>query len=477
MIIEKISIKDGLLSRNIEFCDIANTIHSIENSVGKTSFVRCILYALGYPVPSTRGLNFAEFEFEMIVSNSGKKYKIYRHNAYMTVDDDDGQCIYSVPTDVNEVMSKLTGIDNKEVLDNLLGAFYMDQEKGWTLLNRGKVIGNIAFNIESLVRGLAGVDCNDLIDALDAVNRQIKKYEYMYSVSEYQDELALAEKTMVYDSSDEILDREIELLYSERLPLDDELKQIRSILKNNKMLAAYIAQMKLIVKGTNGERIPVNKDTLIDFNDNSEILTARIGMLSSKIDDINKRIKTLSEQKKKSEGLFKVKTIIDSFDSDISKIHVNQIATKNVLSKLKNERKHLQQNIRKTTKSGNTIVDELHKSISSYAKELGVDEKYVSAKKDYIFTNDLQSLTGTVLHKIVFSFKLSYIKMIREKTGAILPIIMDSPSGREVIYKTVEEMLKIVQRDFSDHQLIVISIHDFNLMNKKSIEFKGRLFE
>ena len=31
----------------------------------------------------------------------------------------------------------------------------MDQDKGWTLLNRGKVIGNISFNVRDLLIGLS----------------------------------------------------------------------------------------------------------------------------------------------------------------------------------------------------------------------------------------------------------------------------------------------------------------------------------
>ena len=54
--------------------------------------------------------------------------------------------------------------------------------------------------------------------------------------------------------------------------------------------------------------------------------------------------------------------------------------------------------------------------------------------------------------------------------------MLDSPSGREVEHSTVESMLKIIQRDFPEHQLIVASIHDYDLKDKKIIEFKDRLF-
>ena len=105
--------------------------------------------------------------------------------------------------------------------------------------------------------------------------------------------------------------------------------------------------------------------------------------------------------------------------------------------------------------------------------EFGLDEKYY---RD-IFTKDLKSLSGAIFHKLVFAFKLSYIKVITEKIGVALPIILDSPSGREVETVTVQMMLDVLQRDFSNHQIIIASIVNYNLKNKNIIEFKQRLFE
>lgn len=472
-----ITLKQGFQEKNVVFSDKANMIYSKKNTVGKTTFLRAILYALGYPIPSTKGIKFEDIEFNLTVENDGKKYKLYRHNSYLSIDDGQEQKGYSLPTDFYEVMKICTKIDNIDVLDNLLGAFYMDQEKGWTLLNRGKVIGNIAFNIESLVRGLGGKDCDEQIKELEAVKRQIKKYDYMNSVAAYQEEISEAGENLVFDSADEIVDRRIEILQAERAPVVEELRQIQDILRKNKLLAEYISEMKLIVKSSTGEEILVTSDTLIDFVDNNNFLVARREMLASELEQINKKIKSLETQKKKDERIFKVQTIIEEFDADISKIHVDSIAIQNVINRLKKQKKNLQDQIRTLTKSDNDdIVIALHDCISGYAKELGISEMYVAPNKDYIFTNDLKSLTGTILHKIVFSFKLAYLKLIKEKTGLILPIVLDSPSGREVKIETVEEMLKIIQRDFSEHQLIVASIYDFDLDNKKVIEFKDRLF-
>ena len=470
------TLKEGFFQKTVKFSEIANIIYSQKNTAGKTTFLRTIFYAFGYPIPSTKGIKFDDMEFWLTIESNGKQYMLYRYNTYLSLDDGQEQLDYSLPTDFYEIHAKLTGCNNKDILDNLIGASYMDQEKGWTLLNRGKVIGNISFNIESLVRGLGGKECDDELRQLEAVKRQLKKYEYMHSVAEYQKAIHEEGEDIEYDDPDEVINRRLEVLRAEREPVLDELKQIKSILRKNKVLAEYIADMKLTVQSSSGEEIPVTRDTLVGFTDNNELLTARREMLTSELDDIDRKITALEKQKGKEEQLFKVQTIIEAFDSDIKKISVDAIATQRIIIQLKRERQKLQERIRSMTKQDNGVVLELHNCISTYAQELDVSETYVSPNKDYIFTNDLKSLSGTILHKIVFSFKLAYIKLIKEKTGIVLPIVLDSPSGREVEHSTVESMLKIIQRDFSEHQLIVASIHDYNLKEKKIIVFKDKLF-
>lgn len=39
------------------------------------------------------------------------------------------------------------------------------------------------------------------------------------------------------------------------------------------------------------------------------------------------------------------------------------------------------------------------------------------------------------------------------------------------------KMVKIIQRDYQEHQLIVASIYDYDLDNKNIIEFNERLFD
>ena len=126
-------------------------------------------------------------------------------------------------------------------------------------------------------------------------------------------------------------------------------------------------------------------------------------------------------------------------------------------------------------KTDTSVIDRIHTIIYGYAQELDVVD-YTSPSQDYIFTSDLKSLSGAIFHKIVFCFKLAYVRLVEEKCNCNLPIILDSPSGREVSEENVRKMMEILKRDFSNHQIIIASIHDFGYADKV-IEIKETLME
>ena len=174
--------------------------------------------------------------------------------------------------------------------------------------------------------------------------------------------------------------------------------------------------------------------------------------------------------------LFDVKSRIEQFDSEISKIDVDALATQRIIAKLEKERTALEEQVIRIVKQNNPLVPQLHGLISQYAARLGLDEKYVSARNDYIFTNDLKSLSGAIFHKIVFAFKISYVTLIRNQTGVCLPIILDSPSGREVSEENVNEMMAILAEDYAAHQIIIASIYNsYDFTGKNIIELQHRL--
>ena len=81
-----------------------------------------------------------------------------------------------MPANTEALHSKIFENENNDILENILGAMYLDQEKGWTLLNRGIVIGSIRFNLDKFIQGVSNIDCSSLYEELIYIENQIKKY-------------------------------------------------------------------------------------------------------------------------------------------------------------------------------------------------------------------------------------------------------------------------------------------------------------
>ena len=475
MIFHSLKITEGLFERHIYLSDKSNLIYSKKNSTGKTTLMRFFLYSLGYPVPSTKNIRFDKCVTEATITCAMGKVTILRNDEYLEVSLNNGSKEFFVlPTDQNVFHAKVYGVENNDLINNILGVFYVDQEKGWTLLNRGIIIGKIRFSIEQLVRGLSDRSCDNLTKELRSVVQQLSKYKQIFSVSEYQQELNEAESNIVFETKDEEEQKHLEMLNSEIYSLEAELKRVNAVIAENKSFKNFIEKMKIAVKGTDGNPIPVNRDTIIGFDFSVEFLLAKRKLISSKISSLKRKTEKYERNQVEQLQLAKTETLIESFDRNISKIEVDQMAISNVISSLKKEKNKLEKQVTVLTKSNNDVVTSVHNTVMKYAKELDF-EQYINPSSDYIFTDDLKSLSGTILHKIVFSFKLAYIIEVQKKLNTTLPIMLDSPSGREVTKENVKSMIDILNRDFSDNQIIIASIFQYNIENINVIEIENRL--
>ena len=81
-------------------------------------------------------------------------------------------------------------------------------------------------------------------------------------------------------------------------------------------------------------------------------------------------------------------------------------------------------------------------TVRKYMIELGDSDAEELVWK-YLFTSNLKILSGAVLHKTVFSFRLAYIKELEKKLGIKLPILLDSPKGKEIDDSNVQKMMSI----------------------------------
>lgn len=481
MIIKSIHIKEGIFRKYINFSDNVNLVYSEKNSKGKTTLLRFLLYSLGYNVPNTKKIKFERCEVETVIfSEAVGKIKLIRtERNNIVLDKNDKRTTYVLPEQQNEVHSIIFKTDNRNIIENLLGAFYVDQEKGWTLLNRGIVIGSIRFNIEELIRGLSGRDCIDLIQQEKKLSCELGKYKQIFSVAKYQETIEKENGSLALEHYDEKINFELEQLKIKENALNKELKRIDNTLKNNKQFSKFISEMKLLIKGENGSIIPITADNIIGFDDSFHYLITKHKITSAELAFVRKSIFTIEQQVKHNEeqlSFWKPENMLHYFDRRIASIQINALTVSHEIKRIEKELHDIRQEITDKTKNNNTIVVSLYENVSKYSTELGINNSSTMAAS-YLFTSNLKELSGAILHKTVFAFKLAYILEIERIIGIKLPIILDSPSGKEVDYENIKLMMNILKRDFSDHQIIISSIFQYDFDPLNVIEIKNRLIE
>lgn len=173
---------------------------------------------------------------------------------------------------------------------------------------------------------------------------------------------------------------------------------------------------------------------------------------------------------------YKSASQLEIFDWRIAGMPMNPVANKQEISRLEKEIKVIRADISNVTRNNNSVVAAISKNVIKYAKELGLvsEETILTA---YIFTSNLKKLSGAILHKTAFAFRLAYIMVIEENLKIKLLIILDSPSGKEVDQNNIKIMMDILKGDFADHQIVIASIFNYDFDEVKIIEIKKRLIK
>lgn len=468
---------DGIV-KSFKFNTTFNLIHSHKNSAGKSTLLRFLFYSLGYNIPGTKKIKFQNCNVKCIFENQYGRLQTNRSNNQITLSINNIEhSRYILPYEENELQSIIWGTNNEWVLKNILGSIYMDQEKGWTLLNRGTVIGSVHFNIEELVLGLSDRDVNELLAKQHAIEVELKKYRQLQNMIDYKKHLNELANNLAFPDYPSELESKIQILQFEIHDLEKTLKSLEEVKKDNSQFVDYIEKMKLMVKDNSGTNIPVTKETIVHFEDNQMYIDTKYSMTKLKLSSIKKELAKLNQQLIESQNLIGVQTEIEKFDSQIAAININPIRVEKIIAQLHSENQLIKKNIKEKITVNNKIINNLHETITKYAEKLEVLH-LIDPRNDYIFTSDLKSLSGAVLHKIVFSFKMAYILELQKVLGIRLPIVLDSPSGREMDQRNIKETMDILKRDFSENQVILASIFKYpNLEPLHIIELSNGIFE
>lgn len=224
---------------------------------------------------------------------------------------------------------------------------------------------------------------------------------------------------------------------------------------------------------------PVTSESIIGLSDTIDFLLAKRKITSSELRSVMHELANLQkEENNEAEQLafFESESMIDIFDRRIASVPIDASAVGKKIKCLEKTLKFIRNEISRKTKSNTSVIESLYTNMIKYVTELGVGDNE-SVVSSYLFTSNLKELSGAVLHKTVFAFRLAYIIEIEKYLHIKLPIILDSPSGKEVDQSNIQLMMNILKRDFADNQIIIASIFKYNFKSPNVIELCSRLIE
>ena len=292
-------VKQGFFEKTFSFSNKTNIIYSKKNGCGKTTLIRLLLYALGFNIPNTKNLKFDCLEINLILEHEvlGSIKLTRERRDQITLTKNSKITTFSLPGEDKNIHQILFNTSNTDIINNLLGTFYIDQEKGWTLLNRGTVIGSIHFNIEELIRGLGNKNNDKLLQKRDNINQEIKQYRQIIKISEYQ-------KSIQDEANDNITDFDSALLNKLEM-LKINFKEESFIRRKDKRNEFYISKIEDKIKLNKKIEIGMRLEEILDKNNKDEIkFPFKISEKSDIVEIQNGKIVTKSDRKTKLKNIF-----------------------------------------------------------------------------------------------------------------------------------------------------------------------------
>ncbi|WP_367295782.1 hypothetical protein [Levilactobacillus yonginensis] len=451
---------DYLLINDKKFqFDVGTTlIYSRKNSHGKTSLIRLVLYALGYPIPSTKGIDFSKLSLEIGIIQRNQEMVLKRHDKIINIEMGQSVRTYKLPEDFTEVLASVFETENPKLADNLLGLIYFDQDKGWTLLNRGIVIGKIRFKIEELLDGISNTDAEKIQIEMDSKKEERKVLLQIKTLLTLNMESEKNKDDINWSSIDELQDqiRSIDMDINKKKL---KISKLDRIIKSNDSFYKLIDDMNILIKVDN-KAIPVSKKNILGFDFNQTVITAQIARENRELSEYIVQKNKMSKDLNKQLSLFSDQDQIRRFNNAVEKINITQDSMESTLkentkeiNKLKSLQRDSLGSIQQVRKIYNTIV--------KFSKILGVQDT-IDKDEDFIFTRDLKRYSGAKLHLLVFAYRMAVLKVVQNQDDKIFPIIVDSPMAGEVDAENIQRMFKLLDQEFPNNQKIFASIYEYN---------------
>lgn len=442
--------------KKFQFSKQSTLIYSTVNGTGKTTLLRLLLYGLGYPIPATKGIDFSSLSIKVsLTKDNGEQLTLDRSDKIITISQNSTSSTeFHVIENALEIQSIIFDITDPKILENLLGLYYFDQEKGWTLLNRGIVIGSIRFKIESFVEGLSSRELFNLDTSIEDLTDQKREYRQFRRILSIKDKSASNSQSINWSPIDQI-NNKLRSLETEIRRYKSVEAQYRSINLNNENLFKFIEGLNLKLRTSDGV-IPIKRKNIVERNVNRSLLNAQITRQKRKILQLSEERERLQKELSQSLLGISVDSQLKRFNIAISSLDITTEDLDKIDKQYVDKIKKLKQKRIKIL-NNSQIAENLYGRILKFCNHLNVG-KSIDPESSFLWTSNLRRYSGAQLHLIVFAYRMALLQEVQEHFSVIIPIILDSPMTGELDKENASLMFSLIHKYFPKNQIIVASI-------------------
>lgn len=492
MLIRKILIKysdtNGPVSKSYLFNEKINLVFSNGNNTkGKTSLLRFIIWGLGFNISLTKNFKSAYSETEIIIEDSpvskvnrkGYNVRIFYRDA--------SEKTFSVFDDRLEIEKNIFGRVPQILRDQIIGYFYFDQDNGYRPWNRGEVIQKLdsksniyKIDIDALVAYFSGINYEKFLEKRKALK---KAADETLNITKF---ISSAERTSIINTQDKKeqikgISDQISQLKIELTRIKEKKDMYSESIKDYDAFNSLINKLSIKIKHRN-EIIAITKKNVIQDNKLEIRLRGYKTYYKTLEKKVSRRIEELKKDRLnislnnsgkkieliKSNDTYKemqeimLSTGITSVDSE--KVH------KNVVKQRSDYQKEIKNKIKNSDASNN-----IWNLIVKMSNIVGLNRVF-NNEDNRLLSNELK-LSGAKRTLAVIIYRLGVLYFIENELNIKLPIILDSPASQEMDQENLDLLMVMLKRYFNNSQIIIATNQRINTeyIDKKIILDKGVL--
>lgn len=409
MIIKSIDISSINEAFNCSFAPSNNLIYNPQNKQGKTTLIRFIIYGLGYNIPITYPIDAERYTVRITLLVSDREIELIRDKSVLTVKIENDTKTFPLSGGNKFALKYILSTDNLDLMSDLLGTFYYDQEKGWSLFNKGTVVGSIEYNIYSLIYSLSGLN-SIIFEKRRQIVGQVKVNKQIVKMSTSQDSLdEYGQGLIAMDENIQQMQKQINN-YSSELESHRKIKtSYEYVGKKNDEMWDYIDSLHLAIMHE-GKSIEISKSNIIGLPETFQLNQHRIEKEMATINDLKNKIKKLQGQM--SELLIQQDINSELLGLGVRKsFKVDKELSNSNIAILKQHLSNLDREINHAIESKN-YKKKLDEYLLDYCKYLGVSDLLDYDK--LILSSDFKSRTGTSKQLLVLAYRCAALTVVSD---------------------------------------------------------------